>query len=60
MSSATHAALWAALEALVKPVTRDDVLTAAGNVLNGKELSGFRAWFADHEPYLLGRLNNGG
>ena len=54
------AELWDALSALAKPVDRAAVLACAESVLNGKQLTGFRAWLEDNEAYLLGRLNGSG
>lgn len=53
----SHEVLWKALMALPKPVTTEAIETCAASVLHGKEASDFKAWFAQHSAYLIGRLN---
>lgn len=47
----------AALDALPKPVTDDDVRACAQAQLQGKRQGDFLAWMDDNAAYLLGRLN---
>lgn len=55
--SESNDGMWAALNALPKPVTKESVEECARSTLNAKQAGEFIKWLGQHQAYLLGRLN---
>jgi hypothetical protein len=51
--------VWNAMDSLPKPVAKEAALTAALEVLTGKEATQFSNWWEKNADYVMEKLNDG-